>query len=180
MAMKIKKKSGSRGKKIIIAASIIILALGGGSYWAWLTIGDDNFKNTSDSKQTDKKGKDENKSDSKSNDKSEEQSKQPTIESEKDVTVDKPPSGETLSVWITSKNVINGTLQIRVQIGQNISSGTCTLTIGSYSTSVPVAFEPQSASCQGFDVPVSAYSGGSFTVTVQDGDKSGSVTGVLP
>jgi len=102
-----------------------------------------------------------------------------SIEAEKNVVHDKTPTGETLGVWVTSKSVSGGMLRIRVQIDQNISSGTCALTIGGYSKEVPVIAEPQSASCQGFDVPVGEYSGNSFVITVKSGGKSGSVSGVV-
>jgi len=103
----------------------------------------------------------------------------PAIEAEKNVVHDKTPTGETLGVWVTSKSVSGGMLRIRVQIDQNISSGTCYLTIGGYSTTAPVVAEPQSASCQGFDVPTRDYSGNSFVITVKSGSKTGSVSGVL-
>jgi cytoskeletal protein RodZ len=173
--MKFKKKKSRSRKKIAIAVIlVVVLALGGYGYWTWLTIPPHNTNDKNNSKENDNK-----KSKDKSNEQSTNQSDQSTIESEKNVTNDRSASGETLSVWVTSKNIVSGILQIRVQIDQNISNGTCTLTIGSYSTSVPVAFEPQSASCQGFDVSTSAYSGNSFTITVQDGNKSGSVTGAI-
>jgi cytoskeletal protein RodZ len=97
----------------------------------------------------------------------------------KNIQNDRPSSGATLNVWVTSKNVVDGVLRIRVQIDQNVSAGTCELSIGSYSQTVPIAFEPQSASCQGFDVPVANYSGNDFTILVKSGEKSGSVEGVI-
>jgi flagellar basal body-associated protein FliL len=174
--MELKKKK-PKSRRIIVTVSLIVaLAVAGGGYWAWMAFGQGGADSTDSNKQTDKKDKDDKNSDNKSDNKAKDQ---PTIEPEKDVNRDTPPTGETLGVWVTSKNIVNGTLQIRVQIDQNIGSGTCTLTIGSYSTSVPVAPEPQSASCQGFDVPTDAYSGSNFTITVKDGDKTGSVTGAI-
>lgn len=102
-----------------------------------------------------------------------------TIESEKDIVQQETPTGDTLGMWVTSKNIVNGTLQIRVQIDQVISSGTCSIEIGDYSASAAVVSEPQGASCEGFDVPTKSYSGDSYTITVKSGDKSGSVTGAI-
>ncbi|MCL2037456.1 hypothetical protein FWG95_00375 [Candidatus Saccharibacteria bacterium] len=172
-----KKKIGSRGKKILIVVLVVALVLGGG-YWAWMTFGEGSSDNTASQKDTE--NEDEAKDNESADESSNSSNQSPSIEPDKNVQTDRPATGETLNVWITSKDIINGTLRIRVQIDQNISGGTCTLAIGSYTTSVPVAFEPQSASCQGFDVLTSAYSGNSFTITVQDGNKSGSVKGDLP
>ena len=103
----------------------------------------------------------------------------PILEEEKGITHDRPSTGDTLSVWVTTKNVVDGVLRVRVQIDQNIGSGTCELVINDYSVSVPTVFEPQSASCQGFDVPIGSYTGNNFTVTVRSGNKTGSTAGVI-
>ena len=103
----------------------------------------------------------------------------PVIEEEKEFIFDRPQIGESLSVWVTSKDVVDGILRIRIQIDQNIGSGTCELVIGEYSVSVPISFEPQSASCQGFDVPVGKFAEKTFAVTVRSGDRNGIVTGVI-
>lgn len=103
----------------------------------------------------------------------------PVTEPDKGVQHDTPSTGDTLNVWTTISSVSGGTLLIRVQIDQNISGGTCELTISSYKKSVPVVAQPQSASCDGFDVPTSAYSGDEFSVVVKSGDKSGSTKGKI-
>ncbi len=60
-----------------------------------------------------------------------------------------------------------------MQIDQNISTGTCRLQIGRYVEEVEVMMEPQSASCNGFNVPVENYKGNEILIEVTSGSKSG-------
>jgi cytoskeletal protein RodZ len=178
--MKIKKKKSVSILKVVVVPLVLVLALGAGCYWAWLTThpANDNKPTSTDKSNVSDQAADKStnqQTDSESNN----QSDSSTTEPEKEIINDQPTTGQDLSVWVTSQQIVGGTLQIRVQIDQNISSGTCTLTIGNYSTSVPVAFEPQSASCQGFDVPTSAYSDKNFVIKVESGDKTGSTSGAI-
>ncbi len=183
--MKIKQRKKSHAPLIIAIVVIFVLA-GGATFW-YFHENNNAFLNNKSNQQTDTNKTDDsnsndtdtttdNTTDSSSN---EDKPTDSIVEPDKNVQTDKPPTSSTLNVWVTSQSISNNTLHLRVQIGQNISSGTCTLVIGNYSTSVPVAFEPQSASCQGFDIPTNAYSGDNFTISVKSGNKSGSVKGSL-
>ncbi|MDR0955771.1 MAG: hypothetical protein LBM73_01435 [Candidatus Nomurabacteria bacterium] len=88
-------------------------------------------------------------------------------------------TSNNLNVVINQANVSGGTLSIRVTIDQLLGSGTCTLTAGNYTATADVVANPQSSSCQGFDVPTSQISGHSFTVKVVSGQKSGSASGTF-
>ena len=83
-----------------------------------------------------------------------------------------------LTGYITTKNIIDGKLQIRVQINQYLTSGTCSITIGNYSEQASVVANPSSSTCQGWDIPISLIPKGSQTITINinSGEKSMALT----
>jgi hypothetical protein len=86
----------------------------------------------------------------------------------------------TLNITVNSAQVVDTNAQILVTIDQLLGSGTCTLMIGDYQTTANVIANPQSSSCEGFSVPLSAIGNSrDFTLQVVSGDKSGSVSGVI-
>lgn len=88
----------------------------------------------------------------------------------------------TLNVAFTSVHQNDATLQARVQIDPLISDGSCTLTLtkdGDTITKTAAVHAMASIStCQGFDVPVSELSSGTWnlTLSVTSGSASGSAS----
>ena len=82
----------------------------------------------------------------------------------------------TLNGYITAKNVANGTLQVRVQIEQYLTSGTCKITVGSYSEQTDVIPNPSSSTCKGWDIPISKLQKGKQTITIHVNSASNNLT----
>jgi hypothetical protein len=59
------------------------------------------------------------------------------------------------SASITSIATADLVLRIRTSINKLGATGTCTLTIGDYTETVKIAADPQSSTCEGFDVDAS-------------------------
>jgi cytoskeletal protein RodZ len=100
-------------------------------------------------------------------------------------TANLPAVDNKLNVLILTPDdeltVADGTFSVDVQVAQ-VVSGTCTLTVGDYTTTAELHADPQSSHCQGFqNVPASGFSGQSFTVTAtsSDGKLSGSASGTI-
>ena len=72
----------------------------------------------------------------------------------------------SLTGYITFKNITDGNLQIRVQIEQYLTSGTCTITIGDYVEQVNISANPSSSTCQGWDIPVAGIGSGYQSITI--------------
>lgn len=76
----------------------------------------------------------------------------------------------TVPVTISAANQNDGVLQVRTLISAITSSGTCTLTLTKNSTTVTKTSEvqslPSSATCKGFDIPVSEISAGEWQLKV--------------
>jgi cytoskeletal protein RodZ len=88
-------------------------------------------------------------------------------------------SSDKLNIEITHNAINSGKLVLRVNIAQLVNTGTCTLTIGNYTATAEVIADPQSSTCQGFDVPTTDFSGKDFKITVKSGDLTGEVKGVI-
>ena len=80
------------------------------------------------------------------------------------------PSSDGPAITITAMNQNDGTLQIRSVIQAIWSDGTCTLSMTKASDTVTreAALQPlpSTTTCQGFDIPVSDLSPGSWTVRI--------------
>lgn len=91
------------------------------------------------------------------------------------------PSG-ALTVGFSAINQNDGKLQIRTMIEEILSSGQCNLTLtdGSKNVTKSAAVYPTASisTCQGFDIPVSELSNGTWNITVNvtSGDRSGQAT----
>ena len=74
-------------------------------------------------------------------------------------------------------------LTIRVNIDQYLSSGTCELTLKngdkSYTESANIADSASTSTCEGFDIPLSKLSSGSWGIIIRlsSGDKTGEISG---
>lgn len=82
-----------------------------------------------------------------------------------------PGSKTTVPVTITATNVSSSLFQIRALIESTTSTGTCTLSMQgpngkTYSATAGIQVGPNSATCQGFDVPTSSLSSGNWQATI--------------
>lgn len=82
-----------------------------------------------------------------------------------------PNTSDELSGVITYAGVSGGNLMIRVNIDQYLEDGNCTLSLargGSniYSSVARVATSASTATCEGFDVPVSEIGGGVIDIVI--------------
>ena len=73
----------------------------------------------------------------------------------------------SLSGYITAKNIVNENLQIRLQIEQYLTSGTCKITIGNYSEQVNVISNPSSSTCSGWDIPINKLRKGTQNIIIE-------------
>lgn len=97
-----------------------------------------------------------------------------------------PNSSATLTGAITYSDVSDGSLMIRTNIDQYLTSGTCELkmvsnTISgvSYTQTVNLVPSVSSSTCDGFDYPVAELRSGNYSITIKltSGEKSGTLTG---
>lgn len=96
---------------------------------------------------------------------------------------DNPDSSPQLTVSINYMGVSGSTLSIRTTIDQSISSGTCKLVLShtgapSITKQAEIIANPSSATCMGFDIPISELSSGTWTatITVTGGSRQGTAT----
>lgn len=110
--------------------------------------------------------------------------KQSTIENsaKDDANTTPTPTTSNLTVTLTANNTNNGVQQLRYLISQQLSSGTCTLTLTNGSQTItktaPVQALASSSTCQGFDITTSGMASGKWTaaLTVTNGSQSGSTS----
>lgn len=97
-----------------------------------------------------------------------------------------PNSSATLTGAITYSDVSEGTLLIRTNIDQYLTSGTCDLKMVStsipgvsYTATVNLVPSVSSSTCDGFDYPVAELRSGNYelTIDIKSGEKSGTLTG---
>ena len=102
-----------------------------------------------------------------------------------DTPKDSSQTSNSLTGTINYSSVVDGTLVIRATINQSPSNGSCQLTLTNKSTgrtivkSADIVANPSSSTCNGFDIPVSQLSSGSWSITINltSGDSSGQITG---
>ena len=110
-----------------------------------------------------------------------------SLEDEKDSTPayegEDVNNAELLSGVINYSAVVGDKLTIRTTINQTVSTGTCNLTLTNGSKTVTktsgIMQNPSSASCEGFDVPVSELGSGNWSIpiAISSGGKSGNLKG---
>ena len=95
-----------------------------------------------------------------------------------------PNLSEELSGSVTYAGVLNNRITIRVNIDQYLSDGSCALNLISngntvYSESAKVVNSASTATCEGFDVPVSNVGTGAYGIEIEisSGEKSGIIKG---
>ena len=175
----------SHAKLIIVIIVLFVLASGAMFFYLhvnnWSFFNHDQTKQTTDTDdqtKTDGNSSSTDKSDADSTDEGDTDSVDSHTPTQLEDPVDQ--NAPTLGVILNGADIIDGKAQIFVTIVQLIGSGTCTLTIGNYTTTAPVIANPQSSSCEGFSVPLSQIgSARDFTLKVVSGDRSGTVTGTI-
>lgn len=97
---------------------------------------------------------------------------------------DDPNNANSLSGVVTYAGVNGGNLMIRVNIDQYLSSGQCKLSLirngtAIYNSTVSIVNSASTATCEGFDVPVSELGGGGVTILINivSGERNGSIQG---
>lgn len=94
-----------------------------------------------------------------------------------------PNESESLSGFITTSRVSGDQLIIRVSIDQYLSSGTCKIKLNSgsnsYSEQVAIVSAASTSTCEGFNIPLSKLSSGSwnFEIKLFSDSKEGIITG---
>ena len=173
------KRKRNRSKKWISWLILLILAVAAGVivYLVW-----DNYFND---KKEDNGGQDTvqvNEGQNKEASSAEEE----TVEKKKVEQYDgeDPNKADTLSGVVTYAGVNNDVLMVRVNIDQYLEDGECALTLsrgGSniYSSIAEIVGGPSTASCAGFDVPVSGLGGGAteININLKSGERSGVIYG---
>jgi len=94
---------------------------------------------------------------------------------------------KSINASITKNDVQNGKYYLRVTIYEKLGDGTCKLHMETKQgdtidrTANVIESGADSSTCEGFDIPTSGISAGSydFTVTITAGEKSGVVKGII-
>ena len=94
-----------------------------------------------------------------------------------------PNEKQELTGVVTYAGVNGDNLMIRVNIDQYLDSGVCELNLVQsgvvYSDTANIVSSATTATCEGFNVPVSRLSGGDYGIVIKisSGDKSGTING---
>lgn len=96
-----------------------------------------------------------------------------------------PNTGESLTGVITYAAVSGSELYVRLNIDQYLSGGSCEIRlvreddINVYSETVNIVSSASTATCEGFNIPLSKIGSGNYKIYVnlESGDKSGTVNG---
>lgn len=174
-----------RSRKWISWLVILLLLIIAGivCYLVW-----DNYFNDS---KNDRQGKQEQVIDEERKEESEESNKNSTEknddEDDKKVVQyegNDPNLSEELSGSVTYAGVLDGKITIRVNIDQYLSGGSCVLNLTRngnvvYDESANVINSASTATCEGFDIPISNIGTGNYEIEIRisSGDKSGSIKG---
>ena len=190
--MKINTKKRSK-KPLLIAAIIAVVLLGGytayaatQSTWPFMKTEtkshhDDTTKSNDDSDKSDA-SKNSSSNDSDNGDATTPPSKTPP---QYDEDPSKSTPKDTLTGVINYKAVNDGSLVLRTTINQDVSSGTCALTLANTATnktfeqSVDIIQRPSASNCNGFTIPLSKLGNGTWNITIglTSGNKSGTLSG---
>ncbi len=171
--MQIKKQSSSK-KIVLIIVAILVIICGGAAAMAYYKVGPFASKST-DSVNLDRPTDDQVKagssakaqtadSDSKSSSTGSDPLPSPTPAST-------PGGKSTVGMDITAANQNSSTLQVRTLIQTISSTGECILKMSgpsgkAYSASASVHAIASSTTCEGFDIPMSSLSAGSWKISI--------------
>ena len=94
-----------------------------------------------------------------------------------------PNTLESLTGSITTARVSGQKVIIRINLDQYLSSGVCSLVMNNgsktYSATANIINSASTSTCEGFDVPVSELSSGTWLISIglSSGGKTGNITG---
>lgn len=114
------------------------------------------------------------------------QIKKQELDSQKQTSDGSNNTPSTVPLVITSTSQSSGMVYIRVIIQEVTSTGSCTLSMsnssgGTYTATSPVQSMASSSTCEGFNVPVSKLSQGSWDINIKytNGTSSGVASGSI-
>lgn len=114
------------------------------------------------------------------------QIKKQALDSQKQASDSTSNTSSTVPLVITSTNQSSGMVYIRVIIQEVTSAGNCTLSMsngtgGVYTATSQVQSMASSSTCEGFNVPISKLSPGSWDINIKytNGTSSGTATGSI-
>lgn len=174
-----------RNKKWISWVILLVLFVAAGAivFLVWDNYFNDKKGNSQENEKIEKVDKKEN-NEEKIDDEKDEAEK--VVEQKKVEQYDgeDPNKAEELSGAITFAGVVDDKLVIRMNIDQFLESGECGLTLSRgndtiYSSIAEIIGGPSTASCAGFDVPVSELGGGKIDINInlKSNERSGVVRG---
>lgn len=179
--MYIEKKS-KRNKIILVVSILTIVILGAGIAYATLQNRSNTASNHTSEKVTGKQD-----TPSVSEDQEKEAGNQTKTDTVNPSTSPSPSTQpqNSVTIEITASNQNGSVYQLRTLINDVISGGSCNLTLTKGSAVVtktaPIQSLAQSSTCQGFDIPVSELSKGTWNVKINlsDSNVNGSVTSTI-
>lgn len=177
--MRVQKKT-SKKSLIITLSVIIVLATGAGAYALLSQNSSSSESIASDDNQSNSV---EDSSVSSESASTSTDSSSTTHESEKDIQPsyegENANNSASLTGVINYKSVVGTNLSLRTTINQTLSSGTCQLTLSNgakvVTRSSAISQNPSSSTCEGFDIPTSELSAGTWNIEViiTSGDRTG-------
>ena len=172
--MQINNRRKKNKQQIIIIVIIILLLLGGGAFFYWFSLTQSDNNHLNDKTNDNSKTKIDNDSKNETNNENEK-----TINDPQQNTVASSPE---INGFLTSKNISDSALILRVQINELLPNGTCSLILSNGANIVTknsdLINSATSSSCYGFDVPLAELSNGTWQIkiTIQSGDRTGIIT----
>ena len=178
------KQKNKKTKKIFYWVFMLVLLIAAAvvTYLVW----DNYFNDKKDETETSETSTEEKKVEEKSSEKTDEKLTSESPEKEKVVQYDgnDPNEAQGLSGAITYAAVSGANFMVRVNIDQYVTSGSCELVLKRngttiYNNKVNIVGSASTATCEGFDVPVSQLGGGVVEININlsaDG-KSGTIRG---
>lgn len=156
--MNISSKNKSNKKIVLIIVSLVVIVIAAATGFFWLQNQSSQSPQSNMSDETD------------SSTINVEDNSQEALDREEDKVPLQNDSAavdqSNLTGYITAKNIVNGKLQIRIQIDQYFTSGTCKITIGDYSEQADIITNPSSSTCKGWDIPVSNLQNGTQPIKI--------------
>lgn len=163
---------------------ILLIAVGAVCYLVW-----DNYFN--DNKTEEQEGQEQISSEEKKPDdkKVEDDTKRGDSDENDDKKVvqyegDDPNLNAELTGSVTYAGVLDDRITIRVNIDQYLSGGSCALSLLNkdvvvYNESTGIVNSASTATCEGFDIPVSSVGAGNYEIVIKisSGDKNGLIKG---
>ena len=176
-----KKRTRVNPFTTVIAILIIAAAALFGTKFIFDQQKDDDVKNTTSTTTAEAATKQEQTTEEESTTEAETpESKTPTQNDGED-----PNTLDSLTGTVTTARVSGSNLILRVNINQYLTAGTCNLILthqasgATYAASANLIASASTSTCEGFDIPVSELSSGTYgiKINIASGDKTGIITG---